>query len=76
MGGGIADENASHFEGRMQPFVRVECDESACSKPRTRWAFVGRDGEQRADAAVDVEPEVFSLPPDRQALEDHRSRRC
>ena len=36
MSGGIANQNAADFEGRMQPFVRVKCNEIARSKPCTR----------------------------------------
>src|SRR6185312_3383044 len=60
MGRGVENQDAADFEGRMQPFVRVKRDGIGTLQATNAMAVVGRDGDQRTDASVHMEPEVLA----------------
>src|SRR6202161_3610990 len=55
----VANQDASNFEGRMQPFVRVKRDGIGTLQAANAMAVAGRDGDQCTDASVHVEPEIL-----------------
>src|SRR6185437_9482356 len=60
MSRGVANQDASDFEGRMQPFMRVKRDGIGTLQAANAMAVVGRDGDQRTDTSVHMEPEVLA----------------
>ena len=59
MGARIANEHATRLERGVQPFVGVEGERVGLPDPAHQPGMHGRDGGERADAPVDVEPEVL-----------------
>ena len=58
---GIPDQGATGLERRMQPFMRIERDGIGTLDPGDAIGILRRDGDERTDAAIDMEPEVFFL---------------
>src|SRR5581483_1451209 len=52
MRSGVADQDASDFERRMQPFVRIERDRIGAGQAANPVAVRGCDGDQRTYASI------------------------
>ena len=76
MRSGIPDQGAAGLERRMQPFVRIERDGIGALDAGDAIGVLGGDGDERADAAIDMEPEVFLRRQASRAPADRRLRRC
>src|SRR5689334_6972774 len=59
MGRGIADQCTARLERRVQPFMGVERNRIGTLDPGNTMCILGSDGNERADTAVDVKPEVL-----------------
>ena len=54
----VLDQATSHLEGRMQPFVRVECNRIRTIQSRKLRSVARRDRGKGADTAVYMEPKA------------------
>ncbi len=55
----IPDQGAAYLEGRMQPFVRVECDGIGPRDTAHQRLAFGRYRQQCANAAIHVQPQAL-----------------
>ena len=56
----VAHQRAACFKRRMQPFVRIERQRICGLDTVGHMAVCGRNLDQRANAAVNVEPDIFA----------------
>ena len=72
----IAHEHAAGFKLHVQPLVEVQRDRIGPFHAGQLRAQIGRQGGQRADCAVDVEPQPFGRGQIGQVRPADRPRRC